>query len=1175
VAAANMLQGSVIIVVALAYIGLLFAVASFGDRVIRKPAGNRGRPTIYALSLAVYCTSWTFFGAVGLASVRGFDFLTIYIGPILVWLLGYPVIRRVIRLAKAENITSVADFIAARYGKNQTVAATVTIISVAATLPYIALQLKAVAGSVSALISYEQGVPMDTVPVIGDVALLVALMMAAFAVLFGTRHIDATEHQEGLMLAVAAESLVKLACLLVVGLYITFSLFDGPADLWRAARASGATEIFQHDLRGGTLMAQALISTFAIVLLPRMFHVAVVENNADLEVRRARWMFPLYLVLISAFVVPIALAGLVTFGYGVSGDLFVLALPMHAGNGFITLAAFIGGLSAATAMVIVASVALAIMISNEIVVPLMLRRRPDEALTRQNMGSVLLAIRRTAIVVLMLCGYVYYRVAGNSAALASIGFLSFAAIAQLAPAFFIGLVWRRATARGALAGMTAGFVVWAYTLLLPSLAESGLVSGNLMLRGPLDIGWLRPEALFNIAFDPFTHGVFWSLALNTAALVAVSLAREPRPIERAQAAVFVPTQLSSQPSYRRWRTSVTVEDLRSTVARYIGEERTERSFARFEGENNTRLSPLTPASLDLVRFSEQLLASAIGAASSRLVMSLLFKRSDPGTKAAMKLLDDASEAIQYSRDLMQIALDQVTQGIGVFDADLRLICWNRRFRDLLDLPAEFGQVGTPLTDILRFNADRGLYGPGRPENIVADRLDQFVRRLATIQETLQPSGTVLEIRTSAMPDGGIVMTATDITERVEGERALARANETLERRVKERTEELVVANDALAKAKSEADEANLGKTRFLAAASHDILQPLNAARLYTTSLVERFGAGESGKLVASVDQSLESVEEILGAVLDISRLDTGALKPEVSPFRIDEILKPLALEFEPLAREKGLDLRVVHSSATVRSDRRLLRRLLQNLISNAIKYTQSGRVVVGCRRHAGRLSIRVHDTGIGIPASKQTAIFREFHRLEGGAKVARGLGLGLSIVERIGRVLDHPVAVRSVFGQGSMFAVEVPLTAPVPVAVSAPAPAPVPAADLADLAVLCIDNEPAILEGMETLLTGWGCHVTTATGPREALATLRDVRSPPDVMLVDYHLDEGTGIDAVTQLRWRFGPSVPAALVTANRSPTLREEAAARNIAVLFKPVKPAALRAFLAQQRRSRTAAE
>lgn len=1171
-----MLQGWVIIAVALVYLGLLFAVASIGDRATRlRASAVRGRPNIYALSLGVYCTSWTFFGAVGLAATRGFDFLTIYIGPIAVFALGYPILRRIIRLAKAEHITSIADFLGARYGKNQAVAATVAVIAVVATLPYIALQLKAVSGSVTALLSYESGAPVAAVPVIGDLALLVALLMAAFAVLFGTRHIDATEHQEGLMLAIAAESVVKLVCLLVVGAYVTFFLFDGPADLWHQAAAKGATAIFQSEMNGGTLIAQTILSLFAIVMLPRQFHVTVVENNSDEELRRATWMFPLYLVGINLFVVPIALAGLVTFGYAVSGDLFVLALPMHAGNGLVTLVAFIGGLSAATAMVIVACVALAIMISNDIVVPLLLRRHPEQALTRENMGGLLLGIRRTAIFGLMLAGYVYYRLAGNSAALATIGFLSFAAIAQLAPAFVLGLAWRRATARGAIAGMIVGFVLWLYTLLLPALADAGVIGTSLLVHGPFGIDLLRPQALLNIAFDPFTHGVFWSLTLNTLTLFFVSVARDPRPIERAQASIFVPQQFSPAPSYRLWRTSVTVDDLRTTVSRYVGEERAARSFARWQREKGIQLEPLMPASVDLVRFSEQLLASAVGAASSRLVMSLLLKRRDPSTKAAMKLLDDASEAIQYSRDLMQIALDQVAQGIGVFDRDLRLICWNRRYRDLLDLPAEFGQVGTPLVDMLRYNAERGLYGPGRPETIVDDRMDRFIRRMATVYETLQPSGTVIEMRTSAMPDGGIVMTATDITERVEAERALARANETLERRVKERTEALLAANDALAKAKSEADEANLGKTRFLAAASHDILQPLNAARLYTTSLVERWADTDAAEHVGNIDASLESVEEILGAVLDISRLDTGALKPEVTLVRIDEILKPLKLEFEPMARDKGLELVVVNSTATVRSDRRLLRRLLQNLISNAIKYTTRGKVLVGVRRQGGRVIVRVYDTGIGIPASQQQLIFQEFQRLEGGAKVARGLGLGLSIVERIGKVLDHRVAVVSQPGRGSMFEVDLPRAAPVPAAAAVPLPARPPAADLAGLSVLCIDNEPRILDGMQALLGNWGCAVTIASGPKEAIDALREGAPGPDVLLVDYHLDEGNGLDAIVRLRWRFGASTPAVLITANRSPDVKIEAAAKDIAVLYKPVKPAALRALLAQVRAMRAAAE
>ncbi|WP_075214951.1 hybrid sensor histidine kinase/response regulator [Mongoliimonas terrestris] len=1170
-----MLQSSVIITVALAYIGLLFLVASLGDRRQRRLKAGRGRPTIYALSLGVYCTSWTFFGSVGLASTSGFDFVTIYIGPIAVFALGYPLLRRVVQLAKAERITSIADFLGARYGKSQAVAATVALIAMVATIPYIALQLKAVSSSVSALISMDRTAPLEAIPVVGDLSLLTALFMAAFAILFGTRHIDATEHQEGLMLAVALESAVKLVCMVLVGLYVTYGLHDGPADLWATAEAFGVSAPFRTEMNGGSLVAQTLLSLFAILLLPRMFHVAVVENNAASELRRSVWMFPLYLIVINLFVVPIALAGLIAFGPSVSGDLFVLALPMHAGNGFMTLAAFIGGLSAATAMVIVACVALSIMISNDLVIPFLLRQRPDEALTRADMGRVLLLVRRVAILVVMLGGYAYFRIAGNSAALATIGFLSFAAIAQLAPAFLLGLIWRRATARGAIAGMAAGFGLWVYTLLVPALADAGLVDTTLLESGLFGMTMLRPESLFNITFEPFTHGVFWSLTVNAITTVFVSLTREPTPIERVQAAIFVPSAFSPAPSYRLWRTAVTVDDLRTTVARYIGEERSQRSFSRYARENMTTLEPLKPAGIDLVRFAEQLLASAIGAASARLVLTLLLKRRDPSTKAAMKLLDDASEAIQYSRDLMQTALDQVAQGIGVFDKDLRLICWNRRFRDLLDLPAEFGQVGTALVEILRYNAERGLFGPGLPQAIVDDRLDRFVRRLATVQETLQPSGTVLEVRSSPMPDGGIVLTATDITERVEGERALARANESLERRVRERTEALTAANEALALAKSAADEANLGKTRFLAAASHDILQPLNAARLYTTTLVERAAPLPLSSLASNIDASLESVEEILGAVLDISRLDTGALKPEITLFRIDEILKPLAREFEPLARDKGLDLRVVASSATVRSDRRLLRRVLQNLISNAIKYTEHGRVLVGCRRRDGRLVVTVRDTGIGIPLSQQQVIFEEFHRLDAGARVARGLGLGLSIVERIARVLGHEVTVTSAAGAGACFTVDLPQAPAVPLAAPRDEQIRPPPTDLAGLHVVCIDNEPRILDGMRALLEGWGCRVTCAPGPKEAALALKDEKEPPGLFLVDYHLDEGTGVEAVVRLRWRFGETIPAALITANRSPGLKTEAAGKDIAVLFKPVKPAALRALLAQHQAMRAAAE
>src|SRR6266576_2823021 len=419
-----MLQAWIVIAFALCYIGLLFVIASYGDQTGRGREG-RWRGFIYPLSLAIYCTSWTFFGSVGLASRTGFDFLTIYLGPIIMIGLCSPLIMRIVRLAKAQNITSIADFIAARYGKAQVVAATVALIAIVGTIPYIALQLKAVSASLSTILAHIRPEGGATQPVLGDISLFVALSMATFAVLFGTRHIDATEHQDGLMLAIATESIVKLVAFVAVGVFVTFWMFDGPAALFsRALEQADTAAILTREPAAGTIAAMTLLSLFAIVLLPRQFHVTVVENNNEDEIRRAAWLFPLYLVLINLFVVPIALAGLLTFSSGpVDSDMFVLALPLAANSDLLTIAAFIGGLSAATAMVIVESVALAIMVSNDIVMPFVLQRREALITGRDNIGAQLLTTRRIAIFAILFLAYAYYRSAGE-AQLAAIGLLS-------------------------------------------------------------------------------------------------------------------------------------------------------------------------------------------------------------------------------------------------------------------------------------------------------------------------------------------------------------------------------------------------------------------------------------------------------------------------------------------------------------------------------------------------------------------------------------------------------------------------------------------------------------------------------------------------------------------------------------------------------------------------------
>jgi Na+/proline symporter/signal transduction histidine kinase len=1158
-----------VVAAAFGYIGFLFCVASYGDRIALFKRGRAGA-LIYPLSLAIYCTSWTFFGSVGVASRSSVEFLAIYVGPILMIGFCTPVLRRVIKLAKSQNITSIADFIAARYGKSQAVAATVAVIAIIGSVPYIALQLKAVAASLSTILGEDQAI--ENIPIVGDIALIVTLAMAMFAVLFGTRQTNATEHQHGLMLAVATESIIKLVTFLAAGLFVTFWMF-GPTELIdRALKTPEAARAIGYVPSIGNFLTMVLLSFCAIMLLPRQFHVSVVENSDDAEVARARWLFPLYLIAINVFVIPIALAGLITFPFGaVDSDMYVLALPIEAGSTFLSIVVFIGGMSAATAMVIVECVALAVMVSNDIIVPLVLQRNRQSPDGRADFGNFLLKARRFAIFAIMAMAYLYFRALGNTQ-LAAIGLLSFAAIAQFAPAFFGGLIWRRATARGAMGGMLVGFAVWAYTLFIPSFLDGNTAGMLLLQHGPFGIEALRPQAMFGADLPPLMHGTLWSLALNILTYVVLSLMRQPSSIERLQAELFVPDAMAPMtPAFRRWRSTVTVQDILGTVTQYLGPKQARDSFEAFAASQRVTLDPAAPADFELLQHAEHLIASSIGAASSRLVMSLLLRKRTVSAKAALKLLDDSHAALHFNREILQTALNHVRQGIAVFNPELQLICSNRQFGEILGLPPQIAQIGIPLREILEFIGGKNASGFGDSETLTQMRLIAYTTEGEPYLERLPDRQIVIEVRANRMPDGGLVLTFTDVTPSFEAAEALERANASLEKRVRDRTEELTRLNSELARAKSTAEDANISKTRFLAAASHDILQPLNAARLYVTSLVERQSGGEDARLVENIDESLEAIEEILGALLDISRLDAGAMNPSISSFRIGDLMRSLEIEYAPIARSRGVELVFVPSSLPVESDRLMLRRLLQNLISNAIKYTPQGRVLIGCRRRGKSLQIGVYDTGVGIPVQKRGEIFKEFHRLEQGARIARGLGLGLSIVKRLASVLDHGIALDSNRSGGSFFSVTMPIAKAINHTTAVTSATPLSKSPMSGTLIVCIENDPAILDGMKTLLTAWGAVVVAAADPESAVAAIAEIEASGKRLtglLVDYHLDRGNGVAAIREIRGRFGEDIPAILITADRSPHVRAAARQEKIAVLNKPVKPASLRALLGQWR-------
>ncbi len=1160
-----MIQPWVVLLVAILYMSILFAVASYGDRTIAMRS-TRSRPNTYAFSLAIYCTTWTFFGSVGLAATSGFSFLAIYFGPILAITLGFPLVKRVIELSNEERITSVADFLGSRYGKNIKVAGVAAIIAVIGTVPYIALQMKAISGSVNTLVFNFAGDIPSQMPVFGDISILIALSLALFSILFGTRHADATEHQHGLMLAIAMESVVKLIAFLCVGAFVTFVMFDGVRDLFQQASNNQSVQLLvARGFDTGNFVILTILSLTVFLLLPRQFHVAVVENNSIEELRRARWLFPLYLIAINLFVIPIAIAGTIRFGNSVNADDFVLLLPMLQSSGLVSLFAFIGGLSAGTAMVVVACVALAIMISNDLVLPLFLRSRASLGHAEpEDMENRILNIRRTAILVVLTLAYVYYKVADNSAALASIGLVSFAAIAQLAPAFFGGLFWRRANARGAMLGMVIGFCVWGYTLLLPTLlpADSAFVINGLF-------GWvvLRPEALFETQLTPLANGVIWSLTFNTFAYVVGSLSRAPDPQERMQASLFVSYQMPVSLSQDIGSSTVKVGQLTETVARYLGVIRTERSLEAYWAQTGNRPDMEANVDNDLLRHTEQLLASAIGASSSRLVHTLLLKRFDTSEKSNILLLDEASKALQFNRDVLQTALDQLDQGITVFDGDFRLASWNRQFRALLNLPSKMGRAGIPLTEVAREIALINEFEGNDPEG------EQLAHQLINQSDIWQlkqlNTGEVLEIRTSPMPGGGIVITWNNITERVYAARALREANETLERRVEERTKELEEATRT-------ADQANISKTRFLAAAGHDLLQPLNAARLYSSTLLERLDESQNARLAENIGRSLGSVEEILGAILAISRLDTTS--PDVSrrDFAIRNITEQLHLEFDPIAREQNLELIFIHSALWVYSDPALLRRLLQNLISNALKFTSKGKVLVGCRRRGENLVVEIYDTGSGMDKEQQKLAFVEFTRLGEKAHKIPGLGLGLSIVERIADLLDHKVSVDSVPGKGTRFQVKLPLAEPAQRVAELESKKRVRnRRHLNGTRVLCVDNDLTILEGMSALLQQWGCTVDTAATLDEVKELVERGGDVPGIVLVDYHLENATGMEVVEILRGAHGEQFAAVLITADRSEEVKKQAEAANVLILNKPLKPAALRAIISRENLQFEAAE
>lgn len=1124
--------------ISISYIGLLFLIAFLGDKYRHKLVKQR-QSVIYALSLGVYCTSWSFLGTTGQAATNFLSHLPIYLGPIILFVFFWPFIKRIIRISIKLNLTSIADLLAARFGKSHNLAILVTIVALIGTMPYIALQLKAI------VYSFQQLQASNVVSTWGF-GLIVSLVIAGFTIVFGIRNIDVTERHPGVVLAIAFESLVKLVAFLAVGVFVTFFLFDSPSDIWLQ---SGANQQLEQNFNTPNLLsmlAMLVIVMAAFLSLPRQFQVMVVELKDEKDTWLSRRVFPLYLLVFALFAAPLGLAGHILLGDSVPADTYVLFLPWIEEQTWLTLIAFLGAISAASSMIIISTIALSTMLSNEIVFPLLFRSNKTRHTDYENFRHRLLKIRKYLVLMVSLLGYGVFLMASPDT-LSSLGEIAFGAIAQLTPALIAAFYWRRASLTGVYGGILVGFLMW---LMLNFLPQFGLYQ-------PLFYDGILPAN---------TTASLLSLAVNVFVMWALSKISRQSVQERMQASVFMEWQTPNLHTNSKKARKINSHELELLVSRFVGLEKAADSFRQFNQQHDKKSLGAISYNQLLLQHTENTLASVMGSSSAQLVLSSALEGRDIALDEIAVLVEDASNQKQlHIQSLLQSAIENASEGISIVDNELNLVAWNKKYLDLFRYPDHFIYKGVPIEKLIRYNVSNGLVGEGDIEQQVRKRLDFLRSGSSHSSERQKDNGQVIRIEGNPLPDGGFVMMFSDITAYRQAEQVLKAENVDLEAIIRERTQKLAQANEALEVAKQKAEQAHIKKSLYLKACSHDLMQPLEAARLFASALADQENLNENQqRQVKNIDHSLKVANDLLADLAEIARIESGNIKPQIEAIALQPLFNDLYREFSVSAKEQGVEFRIVPSKAWIKSDRHMLRRILQNLIGNAFRYASPGKVLLGARSYQGKVIIQVLDNGPGIPFEKQSLVFEQFTQLNTpqSPNSGRGLGLGLNITQSLSHILGHKLGLKSEHMQGCKFTLEMEqVTANLKPVIEKP----MVKVGFSDITVMCIDNDPDVLSGMVELLSTWQCNVLAADSYEQALQMFSEHDNDIEILLVDYQLNNHyNGLTLIANIREQCNHYLPAILITATTDEDIEFKTQQADVGYMRKMVKPAALRAMM-----------